>query len=433
MNMKQRGANLALVTLFALVACQTVSQRDATGAARSEKQTSQPQSDIVAKVVQDMRETELAFLKHNCAKALEHGAKASATSGGNLTPFAALSYKVCAAEIDPKNPEKAQAALAVIAEIEKDAPRPFYAAYLEHLKGSRYLALGDRQNALKAKRRQREILHEQVYQLMQIDMQLLELSDAASGLTPGESSKFRKIGELAQRDETLFEALRQLDELMEAVKNPEAKGLILEQRAYVVARIEQLFSLDASLLEQRKVHGSETEVNAMAAELKQKYPTKYYEQRIDGIVAGSVQAQPKTAATPLSAQPAATPGTEAPLSDEQKVEKALVEARAALDSGNPAKAVDVLDDVPENLRNDKVKRARKDAMEVDVRQLRARVRDLYTRAKSQAKPAKLETLNQCKQILEGILSRYPETSVKSAVERNLRSINDEITEVGKAN
>ena len=95
-------------------------------------------------------------------------------------------------------------------------------------------------------------------------------------------------------------------------------------------------------------------------------------------------------------------------------------------------AVETLDALPEPVRTDRTRRFRRDAAEAHVRDMRIRVRDIYGRSTTQADPqTKMDALKQCRQILETILTKYPDTPGRSGVERNLKTIIQEIDAAGK--
>lgn len=426
------------VSASAFYSCQTAGER----ASQTPKppNTIPPPAASVSnpKFVEELNSISVAFEKRDCKTVSDKSAKLKTSFGGMLPFVTNMQAKICDAEIDPHNKEKARTAIAAIDEVEKVTPSTLSPAQFERLRASRYLASDDKENALRAKKEERADLHRQIQTIQQVDQEILELSNAAAAFTPEQKEKFQAISQNAMRDDKLFEALKASDELIPTVSNRDARMILQEQRAYIVARIEQLFSLEASLLEDKKLAGQDAEARAFAAELKKRFPTKVYETRIETILGGG---QPASAGTPSmppnplsTTAPATSPSPDAAnVSDEQKTEKALTEARAALDSGKPGTAVDTLDALPETARTDRTRRLRREAADVHVREMREQVRNLYTRSRSQGNPtAKVETLKQAKGILEQILSKYPDTTVRSAVERNLKSINEEIVELGKA-
>jgi hypothetical protein len=142
--------------------------------------------------------------------------------------------------------------------------------------------------------------------------------------------------------------------------------------------------------------------------------------------------------TQLSSQPTTPPaagttpstalGSDNPLDPEKK----FSDAKAALNVGDPAGALVLLDSVPETDRNEKIRRLRRDAVEAHVKDLRTRARQQYMRAQgTQNKETKIEALQQCLSINEEILAKYPDTPSKPGIERSINSIKSEIAFLSK--
>lgn len=380
---------------------------------------------VDSKIIDDL------FEKKNCV-AINDSVKKAGDHVNSLPLLSQMFVKICASEFEPKNSQKLNEAIAAINEVEVRYVKSgvVSAARLAELRGQRYLAADDKENAIKSLTRSRDLLMDSPLAARTIDVQLLDLYAATNALSPDERTKMRDAMHLAIKDDKLFEALGMADSVLAESKSKEARNIIYDTRNRILGRIELLFALDMSLLEGFRGRGQDMEARDLAANMKKKFPQKNYEMRIDGIIASAPLAP--------GAVPSTTPSVSATilddnLSDIQKVDRVLSEGRAALDAGQAQKTVEIVDSLPVNLQTDKTKRLRAEAMEVHVRDLRAHVRALYTRAQAQgSKPAKIEVLHQAKQTLESILSKYPNTTVKVAVERNLKSVNDEINDLGKS-
>jgi hypothetical protein len=146
---------------------------------------------------------------------------------------------------------------------------------------------------------------------------------------------------------------------------------------------------------------------------------------------GAQQASQQTPSAVTGATTATTPavaGSENPLDPEKKFN----DAKAALNTGDPAAAVTLLDSVPEPERTEKIRRLRRDAVEAHVKDLRTRARQQYMRAQgTQNKGTKVEALQQCLSINEEILAKYPDTPSKPGIERSINSIKSEIAFLNK--
>lgn len=92
----------------------------------------------------------------------------------------------------------------------------------------------------------------------------------------------------------------------------------------------------------------------------------------------------------------------------------------------PEKAIVIIDAVPVPQRNDKLKRIRSDSVNAIISKLRITVRDLFIKSTQQTGATRRETLNQSKQILEGIINNYPEYKDLKSVQNNLKHIQREL-------
>lgn len=396
---------------------------------------------------QELKLIEMSFAKRNCQQVLEHGRLLGIIVGKEknhpVPQSTALALAVCECEAAPKDKDKLKTAQNALDAAIKNLTPAFDASFLENLRADIYLAAGDKDKALKAKRRAREFLVSLDKNIMQFDADILELGNALASLNEAQRAKFKDSITLSRRDDQLSDALRAIDELLSQVNNPDARVALVEHKSLIQSRQEQLFSLEASQLESKKTTGTrEPEAREQAQELRKRFPARHFQVRIDAIMGENLN----TTGSPTAVVPAAenrslsapanaaSPATSAPVGVEAgTAEKALIDARTALDSGNAEKAVEILDSLPEAEKSERTRRLKREAADVHVRELRMRVRDLYNRATSQSdKQIKLDALRQCKQILETILTRYPDQSGRSGVERNLKTIVQDIEEIGKA-
>lgn len=388
---------------------------------------------------------EQAYARRQCAVVLEQGRRIGELrlSNAQLPLGAQVALAVCNAELAPDDAAKNLRALEALASAEESLPPFVDKAELIDQRAERYLAKGERASGLKEKRRARLELANRDRRLAQLDVQILQLSDGIAYLNTSQQALWRQAVVSAQQDGRLFEATRQLDELLAGVASPEAREVILAQRKQVQGRIEQLFALEAAQLEDKRASGREAELRLQAEEMRARFPAPQFQARIDALLRGSGAAAAfPIPSSPLNSAPASVPeasaggNTASPQPSPEgpvSAEKATADARAALDAGNAEEAIRQLDAIPQVERNERVASLRRQAAEVHVRELRFRVSELYRRASGIADPkAKGEALRQSKQLLEMILQRYPDTSSKSSVERNLKSINLEIEELSKA-
>ena len=91
----------------------------------------------------------------------------------------------------------------------------------------------------------------------------------------------------------------------------------------------------------------------------------------------------------------------------------------------------LLDSIPQGLQTDRSKKLRVEAAENQIKEMRTRVRDLYTKSRQVTGAQRLDVLLQCQQQLRNALQIYPNTLVKGQIERSLRNIDYEVIEMQK--
>ena len=394
--------------------------------------------------LQETRLIEIFFSRHNCAQVLEHGRnlafKTVKERNAHLPLSTAVAVAICEAEAAPKDKERQKIALHLLDQMEKNPPAFSDEAELEIFKSEKLFAAGENEKGVRAKRRARDLLNQTDERRIQLEVSLYEHSEGVASLSENQRNKYRDTVVLSRKDDSLFEALRNIDELINVTNGKEAREILAGTRAQILGRIEQLFSLEYSKLENKKNNGTkEGEAREWADAMRKRFPGRTYGMRIDAIMGGN--AQIPAANTGIKGAINASPSGEKPaenapvISDVAlvpPVEKIIADARAALDSGMAEKAVQLLDSIADPDRTDKSRKLKREASEVHVRELRVKVRDLYNRAATtRDKNAKIDGLKQCRQILELILSKYPEHNGRSGVERNLRTIIQDIDEAGK--
>lgn len=101
-------------------------------------------------------------------------------------------------------------------------------------------------------------------------------------------------------------------------------------------------------------------------------------------------------------------------------------ATQMLNNDSPEQAIALIDNVPNDQRNDSLKRIRSTAVNSLVMNLRYKVRALFVRSTQQTGATRKETLTQSEQILKGIMKNYPEYSDMTSVQNNLKQIQREL-------
>lgn len=386
----------------------------------------------------DFNTIDSLFQKKKCLEVTEQSQKTDRTARAGTPLLTLLFVDYCESAIEPKNTEKLKQVIATIEKVEEHYSQSEIISIgkTSELKAVRYLEAEDTENAYKWFQESHKAYLEKSQQAKKLEPQILDLALTQNNISAAERIQFRELSQLSGNDEKLFDALKLANDLLAQSTAKDLRNIIFEQRSRVIARIELLFALDMSQLESFKSRGQDTEANKLANEMKSKFPQRNYEVRID-MVANTAGAQggsvSPSSATAQGTNSLSNSILDANLTEAQKSERALVEARALLDAGQPAKTVEMIDSLPETLQTDKIRRLRQEAADVHVRELRSFSNALYRRAQVQKNSSdKIETLNKAQQALETILSKYPKSNVKNAVERSIKSIRAEISELGKS-
>ena len=115
-----------------------------------------------------------------------------------------------------------------------------------------------------------------------------------------------------------------------------------------------------------------------------------------------------------------------PNSTNMNQDQIAISANQLLNNGTPEQAIALIDTIPANQRSDNLKRIRSDSINALVMNLRYKVRALFVRSTQQTGASRKETLKQSEQILQGILTNYPEYADMAAVQNNLKQVQREL-------
>jgi hypothetical protein len=418
----------------------------------------QPDEKIIA---QELRAIEAAFARRSCALVREHEKRLAPLREGRLSlPLSALAaLATCEAQAQPQARDKQERAVALLTEAQKNLVPAFNFLFLEELKAERLEALGDSRRTLEARRRMREYVASLDALLVKVDGEILRLSGGAEQLSAAQKTRHAEALKLWPNDDRLFDALKIVDDLLGEVVNSEARALLLETRSRILSRIEDDFAHDATLVETRLREGREPEAREAASLMRQRFPRENYTRRIDAIlgvppspgsaplgnglgtdtVAPGGVLLPGAGAAPTDATSASAGGTFGDPSDNGTAGAAVLTsdgafdaARKSLDAGRPTEALATLSSLPESGQTDKTRRLRREAVDMHVRDTRTQVRNLYNRAGATVDAAqKADILRECKKLLEELLTKYPDSPGRSGIERNLRTINQDLEVIAK--
>jgi hypothetical protein len=111
------------------------------------------------------------------------------------------------------------------------------------------------------------------------------------------------------------------------------------------------------------------------------------------------------------------------------IEQIVSSVTQLINNDSPDQAIAMLDTIPDNQRTETTKRLRKEAVNNLVTNLRFRVRALFVRSTEQTGQAKKDSLQQCEQILKGIVKNYPDYQDMPAVLNNLKQVQRELSRI----
>ena len=144
------------------------------------------------------------------------------------------------------------------------------------------------------------------------------------------------------------------------------------------------------------------------------------QQDISSLNEEILKLDPTSAAQPQESQnPSPSPAS-------ATVDQIISSATQLINNDSPDQAIALLDTLPSEKKTENVKRIRREAVHSLVTNLRFKVRALFMRSTEQTGSERLESLQQCQQILSGIIKNYPEYSDMSAVSNNLKQVQREL-------
>lgn len=232
-------------------------------------------------------------------------------------------------------------------------------------------------------------------------------------------------------------ALVKFDDLIAQLPEGDQKSNLLLVRLKLFSAIEYSFASQLSSLEELRVRGENRKADDLALTLRKQFPSKPHQDRINSLVGPEVMSAPELVAAQTQNQCLPGTATLGSLTErgELTADRAIQLARIALNDGKPGDAVQTLDGLPDTQKSDKTRNLRKEASEAHIRDLRRKANELYQRGNvSSDNQTKIESFDQCRQILENILSLYPEANryTRVKIKKFLDSVSDSLVELRKA-
>lgn len=378
---------------------------------------------------------EIALGKRDCGviRNLEKQLVAPPESYSNSVSLATL---WCNHQTNPQDKEVADKLLEAISQAMKNESPLFDSTFLELMRSEALAASGEIQASRQS---QAKAISQSALQFMGlVSGQVLraELQDTEQLLTVGQQALLREVrGHLAD-PMTQAAALTKFDEIIAQVPEGPAREKLLMVRLKLFSAIELAFASQLASLEESRLKKEATTTDELIVKVRKMFPSRGHQQRIDSLV--GIQSPNKTALLENTNNQCATPPTASQAGLEKSdltADRAIQLARSALNDGKPGDAVEVLDSLADAQKNDKTRVLRREASQAHIRDLRRKANELYQRGNLAAdNQAKLDSLSQCKQILENILSRYPETDsfTRVKIQKFLNSVSENILDLRKA-
>lgn len=264
-----------------------------------------------------------------------------------------------------------------------------------------------------------------------------ELIELERGLSGKQSELLESVKSSLSDPMSQALALVKLDDLIAQLPQGDAKNNALLVRLKLFSAIEYSFASQLTTLEELRIRGENTKADGLAVTLKKQFPSKPHQDRINALVGPEVMNAPEV--NPSQASNLCIPNSPSfgGLADRSELtaERAIQLARIALNDGKPGDAVQTLDGLPDVQKSDKTRNLRREASEAHIRDLRRKANDLFQRGNvSSDSQTKMDSFEQCRQILERILNLYPEANryTRVKIKKFLDSVSDQLIELRKA-
>jgi tetratricopeptide (TPR) repeat protein len=337
----------------------------------------------------------------------------------------------CAARTAPENQEQNDRANQILDTAMSNLVPPLDKAYLLSLKATRLESRGRPDEAIKVRQLLAAELQKLERQEVANNLALLRMNHRTARISATERDRVSALIAKAMDDEVLFDTLRSIEATnassMSTQSAPEMAAILRDLREQVVLRIEERFAIDIAALVKVLQSDKQADAERMSSQLKIIYPTLGYQRRIDATVAAFSNRNQSMPLAPDGQGPSIAYDT-SDLTEDQR----FAMASQAMASGRPDEAVRLLRSVPEVSRSAELKRRLDEAESVHIRDLRLRVRDLLQRASSRSNPTeRAGDYREALEVLNFILAEYPKNSARKQIERNIRNIQFNLSQMNK--
>jgi hypothetical protein len=376
-----------------------------------------------------------ALAKRDC-KSIESIADDLPNAGQNNSTAIAFAIQWCAHQKSPKDKTSLERVLSSAEQIQKTESPFLNAAFIEQLKAESLEASGDTTAARAAFAKAMSTSALQFMTMVSGQTLRLDLQALEPLLTGAQSALLNEIRLSLSDNARQATALTKLDELLSQVPAGGVYDKLLAARLKLFAAFELSFASQLGTLEETRLQGNVAALENAAGNIRRLFPGRAHQQRIDSILGKTSSPESAANKTPAQQCAALTPAEVLGSSDRSDLtpDKAMMLAKTALNDGKPGDAVEILDSLSEVNKNERTRGLRREASEAHVKDMRRKASELYKRvAMTGDSQAKLDSLSQCKQILENILVKYPDTDslTKRNIQKFLNSVSENITEIKK--
>jgi hypothetical protein len=394
-----------------------------------------PQQENAKSMLPFVTQFEGALAKRDCGiiRQIESQLVAPPESYANSV---ALAVAWCAHQKTPNDKDALAKLITAVETATKTEAPLFDLGFLEELRADALMAAGE---SIASRQAFAKAIGQSALQFMNlVSGQVLrsELQTVESLLSGSQIPLLKEVRSLLSDPNSQAGALTKFDDLISQLPTGAAKDRLNAARLRLFSAIELSFASQLVSLEETRLRADPSASEESAARIRKLFPSRPHQNRIDSLVGTSAAAQHSGSAALSTCPSASSPNALAGLDKtELTAERALQIARTALNEGKPGDAVDTLDGLADALKNEKTRSLRREASEAHVRELRRKANELFQRGNiSNDRQAKLDSLSQCKQILENILVKYPETDTftRNKIQKFLNSVSDNIVELRKA-
>jgi len=402
-----------------------------TNAEQQQTPANQAEQPSIAFVTQ----FEIALAKRNC-EAINSLEKRLVAPPESYSNGVLLATQWCAHQKEPENKELLQKLNTTIDQALKNEAPLFDPSYLETLRADALAAAGDGASSRQAFAKALSVSALQFMNMVSGQTLRNDLQGLESALSGSQLALLRDVRSNLADSMTQAAALTKFDELLSQAPAGSLKERMQAVRLKLFSAFELSFASQLATLEELRLKGETSNTEEQANKLRKMFPSRPHQVRIDALVGTPQSNRPQVADTPANqCSTVALTNTAAGDKGDLTADRALQLARVALNEGKPGEAVETLDSLSDAQKSDVTRRLRREASEAHIRDLRRKANELYQRGtNSPDRQAKLDSFNQCKQILENILTRYPETDsfTRVKIQRFLNSVSENIQELRKA-